>query len=64
MPVGPSRTASLAKKVRKKVVVKPVSQLASGTGVTGDIRPDPSMASNLQRAQWAITNRQTRGDWT
>jgi len=62
--VGPQRsTAPISKKVAKKAVVKPVSQLASGTGIVGDVRP-VAATGNLQRMQWDMTNRQTRGDWT
>lgn len=64
MPVGPKRSPlPLSKKVAKKAVIKPVSQLASGTGIVGDVRP-LNATDNLQRMQWDMQNRQTRGDWT
>jgi ABC-type lipopolysaccharide export system ATPase subunit len=59
---GPSRTP-LSKKVAKKAVVNPVSQQVKSTGIVGDVRPHAGTATNLQRAQWGITNRQSVGDW-
>ena len=58
---GPSRTP-LSKRVAKKPVIHPVSQLAASTGVVGDVRPE-GQVSNLQRAQWGIDNRSDKGDW-
>lgn len=63
MPIGPKRVAPISKKVAKKAVVKPMSQLASGTGIVGDKRPKVS-TGNFQRMKWGMTNRQTAGDWT
>lgn len=58
---GPSRSP-LSKRVTKKPVIHPVSQLSTGTGVIGDKRPTGT-DSNLQRAQWGIKDRQDTGDW-
>jgi hypothetical protein len=64
MPVGPKRSSlSLSKKVAKRAVIRPISQLSSGTGIVGDKRP-MAAANNLQRLQWNMANRQTTGDWT
>lgn len=52
----------LSKKVAKKAVKKPETQVAAGTGIVGDTRPK-TMNSNLQRMQWDAENRQTTGDW-
>jgi hypothetical protein len=59
----PKTRTPLSKKVAKKAVVRPVSQQTKTSGVVGDVRPVQTN-SNLQRAQWGITNRQSKGDWT
>ena len=55
-------TAPISKQVAKKVPKKPTSRATGQTGIVTDQRPHTT-ESNLQRAQWNIKDRQTRGDW-
>ena len=61
MPNGPQRP--LSKRMGKKTPLNPTSRSTSQTGIVTDKRP-VAMNTNLQRAQWNVDNRQTKGDWT
>jgi len=63
MPVGPQRQAPLSKRVAKKTPLNPTSRATNQSGIVTDKRPVVANG-NLQRSQWNVANRQTKGDWT